>query len=137
MYAGAVRAAILVQVTNKRRLHGPGAQDVDGPSHVERLSEPEGARRPPVQLKAPRVVTRPQSLDGIRGHRGGRRHLGQRPTIRPLEPQRPVRSPRDLVTLLVHRPMMPPTEQRKVRQRGRAALGPVAQMVIPMVEGTA
>jgi hypothetical protein len=48
--------------------------------------------------------------------------------------------------------MMPPTEQRKVGERGRAALRPVAQMMplgeaapaaweaaalIPMVEGTA
>jgi len=87
VYASAVRAAILVQVTNKSRLHGPGVQDADRPAHVERLSEPEGACRPPVQLKALRVVTRPQRLDGIRGHGGGRRYLGQRPTVRPPEPQ--------------------------------------------------
>lgn len=51
-----------------RRLHGPRVQDADRPPHVEGLSDPEGTRRPSVQLKALRVVTPPQRRDGICGH---------------------------------------------------------------------
>jgi len=39
----------------------------------------------------------------------------------------------DLVALLVHRAVMPATQGRKVRERGRAALSPVAD-VMPLAE---
>jgi len=75
----------------------------------------------------------PESLDGLFWHCGRRRHLGQSPAIRPPESQRPVGPARDLVTLLVHGPMMPSAEQREVRERCRPAVRPVAQMM-PLAE---
>ena len=88
---------------------------------------------PSVQVKAPHVVTRPQRLDGIFGYRGGWRHLRQRSAIGAQEPQRAVRLPRDLVALLVHCSMMPPTEQEEIRQGGGPALRPVAH-VMPLAD---
>jgi hypothetical protein len=104
-------------------------QDVDRPPHVQALSEPARARRPSVEMKALRFMGYSKGLDGLLGHRGRRRHLRQRPAIRPPESQRPVGPTRDLVTLLVHGPMMPPAEQREVRERGRPAVRPVAEMM--------
>jgi len=82
-------------------------QDVDRPNHIQPLPEPARARRPRVDVKSSRIVTNAESLDGITGHRGGRRHLGQRVAVRPPEPERAVGPARDLETLLVHRPVMP------------------------------
>ena len=73
-------------------------------------------------MEALRVVTRAERLDGVFGHRSRRRHFGKRVAVRSPELQRPVGQARDLVALLVHRPMMPPTEQEEIRQRGGPAL---------------
>ena len=80
-----------------------------------------------------RVVPRPEHLDGVGGHRGRGRHLGQRPAVRPPEPQRAVGLSFYLVALLVHRAVVPATEHGQVRERGRAALRPVAH-VMPLAE---
>ena len=104
-------------------------QDVDGPSHIQSLSEPARTPRPRVHTNALRVVTDPERLDRISGHRSGRRYVRKWAPVRPPELERPVGQARDLVALLVHRPMMPATEERKIRQRRRAAVGPVAEMM--------
>src|ERR1700675_3747673 len=44
---------------------GPRVQDVDRPAHVERLSQPLWARRPRVQMKSGRLVSRSERLNGI------------------------------------------------------------------------
>jgi hypothetical protein len=113
-------------------------QDVDRPPHIQALPEPASACRPSVETKAVRFVDHPESLDGLLRHRGRRRHLRQRPAIRPPESQRPVRPARDLITLLVHGPMMPTAEQREVRERGGPAVRPVAEMMtLPEADTTA
>ena len=50
-------------------------------------------------------------------------------TVGPPELQCPVGPARDLEALLVHRAMMPGTEQREVGQRRRAPVRPVAEMM--------
>src|SRR6266508_5169705 len=99
---------------------------------------PRANRRTPSarRAKAVRVVTRAESLDGITGHHGSLRNLRQQSAVRPPEPKRPVGPARDLIALLVHRPVMPPTEQRKVRERRQASVGPVAEMM-PLAEADA
>jgi len=97
-------------------------------------------------------MRRAQRLDRIILHFGRRRHLRQRAPVRPPELERPVGPARDLIALLMHGPVMPATEHGEVRERGRAAVGPVAEMMplgeakaapreaaalVPMVEGTA
>ena len=104
-------------------------QDVDGPDQIQALPEPAGTGRPRVETKPLRVVLRPESTDRIRGDRRRRWHLGQEPAVRPLEPEGAVGPARDLIALLVHRTVVPATEEGEVRERGGAALRPVAEMV--------
>jgi len=111
------------------RTLGSRVQDVDRPAQIQALPEPARARRPRVEAKALRGVTRAERLDGISGHRGGRRHLGQRAAVRPPESERAVGPARDLETLLVHRSVVPAAEEREVRERRRPSLGPVAEMM--------
>jgi hypothetical protein len=113
-------------------------QDVDGPPHIQALPEPARARRPSIETKALRFMSYPESLDGLFWHCGRRRHLRQRPAIRPPEPQHPVRPTRDLVALLVHGPVMPSAEQREIRERCRPAVRPVAEMMpLPKADAAA
>jgi hypothetical protein len=104
-------------------------EHIDRPAHVQALSEPAGASRPRAEAKALRRMTRPERRDGITGHRGRRRHLGQRAAVRPPEPEGAVALARNLVARLVHRPVMPATEQCQVRERRRAPLRPVAEVM--------
>ena len=77
-------------VVKRRGSLGQGVQDVDRPAHIQPLPEPAGARRPRVDVKTDRVVTRAERRDGITGHGSRRRHLGQRVAIRPPKLERPV-----------------------------------------------
>jgi len=108
-------------------------QDVDRPTHVQTLPEPAGARRPRIETKALRVVTRSERLDGITGHRNGHWHIRQWAAVRTPELERAVGPACDLEALLVHRAVMPATEQRQVRERRRAPVRPVAEMM-PLAE---
>ena len=74
-------------------------------------------------------MLRVEREDGIRGHRGGRRNLGQRAPIRPPEVERSVGPACDVIALFMNRTMMAATEQNQVRERGRATLGPVAHVM--------
>ena len=78
-------------------------------------------------------MTRPEGGDGITGHRGRRRDLGQRTPIGPLEPKRSIGGARHPAALFMNRTMMAATEQDEVRECGRAALGPVAH-VMPLTD---
>src|SRR6266542_3582363 len=81
-------------------------------------------------------MSHPESLDGLFWHCGRPRYLRQRPAIRAPESQRPVRPARDLIALLVYSPVMPTAEEREVRERGRTAVRPVAEMM-PLAEADA
>ena len=63
-----------------------------------------------------RLVPRPEGLDGIRGRRSGRRHLGQEAPVRTPEVELAVRLSIHRVALLVDRAVVPATEQREVRE---------------------
>jgi hypothetical protein len=105
-----------------------------------------------VDVEALRGVGRSQHLHRIGRHCGRRWNLCEKPPIWPQEPERAVGLSIDLKAFLVDRAVVPPTEQREVRERGRAASGPVADMVpltepdaaagkaaaaVPMLEGPA
>jgi hypothetical protein len=108
-------------------------QDVDRPAHIQALAQPARARRPRVETEPLRIVPRPEGLNRIAGHHDWRRNLGQETAVRPPEPERAVGLPINLVALLVDRAVVPATEQGEVRERGRAALRPVAD-VMPLAE---
>ena len=109
-------------------------QDVDRPDHIETLPQPTRTRRPRVEAEPRRVVPRPEDPNGIGGQRRRRRHLGQGPAVRPPEAERAVGLALDVVALLVHRAVVPAAKQGEVRERGGAALRPVAE-VMPLAEG--
>ena len=111
-------------------------QDVDRPAHVQGLAQPARGRRPRVEAKPLRLVPITEGLDGIGRDRSGRRHLGQELPVRTAEAKLTVGSSIHLVALLVHCAVVPATEQREVRERGGAALRPVAE-VMPLTEGEA
>ncbi len=74
-------------------------------------------------------VARLENLHRIGRHGDRRRHLGQRPTIGPSELERAVWVSIDVVALLVDGAVMAATEQGEVRERGRAPVRPVAEMM--------
>ncbi len=82
-----------------------------------------------MEAEALSVVPRSESLDRIEGDRNWRRNLGQWPPVRSPEPERAVGLSIDLVALLVDRTVVPATEQGEIRERGRAALRPVAEVM--------
>jgi hypothetical protein len=82
-----------------------------------------------MKTKPLRVVTLAEGHDGLVGHGGERRHIGQRSAIWPPEAERAVELTRNPIALLVDRTMMPPAEQDKIRQRGWATVSPVAHMM--------
>jgi len=90
-------------------------QDADRPAHIQALPEPARARRPRVEAEPLRLVPRLEGLSGIGRHRDWRRNLGQGPAVRPPEPERAVGLSIDLVAFLVHRAVMPATQQGEVR----------------------
>ena len=108
-------------------------QDADGPAHIQRLPQPAGACRPWVEMKAAREMLRLQGVDGIVGHPRGRRDFWQGPAVRPSEAERAVGAWFDLEALLVDRAVVSATEHGEVRERGRAPLRPVAD-VLPLSE---
>jgi hypothetical protein len=111
------------------RFRRQGVQDIDRPPKVETLPEPAGACRACGDAKSMRVVTRSQNLHRILRCRGRWRHLGQQTAVRPLEAERSVGLARHLVAFLVHGAVMPPTEKREIRERGRAAVRPVVEVM--------
>jgi hypothetical protein len=86
-----------------------------------------------VEAQALRNVSCAETLDRILGHDGRRRDLGQGPAVGPPEPELAVGLSIDLVALLVDRAVVPTTEQCEVRERGGAAVRPVAEMM-PLTE---
>jgi len=82
-----------------------------------------------VKAKVLGVVTRPEGRDRISRPCRGRRSLGDRPAVRALELERPIRPACDLVALLVNCAMMPAAKQREIRERRGPALRPVMEMM--------
>jgi hypothetical protein len=82
-----------------------------------------------VEAEPLRFVPRSQDSDGIGGDRSGRRNGGQEPPVRTPEVELAVGFSIYLIVLLVDRPVVPATEQREVRERGRASVRPVADVV--------
>ena len=108
-------------------------QDVDRPADIQSLSQPAGKPGLRVEVETVRDVCSAEGLDRIGRDSRRRRDVGQRPAMRTPELQRAVRRSLELIALLVHRAVMPATEQREVRQRGRAPLRPVPD-VMPLAE---
>jgi len=76
-----------------------------------------------------RSVPRSQDVHGITGHVTRRRDLEQRPAVRAVEPKLAVGLSIDLVAFLVNGAVVPATEQGEIRERSRAPLGAVTNVM--------
>jgi hypothetical protein len=74
-------------------------------------------------------VPRPEGLERIAEHGRRRRHLGQGPAVGPPEPERAVGLSIHLVALLVDGAVVSATQQGEIRERGRAALRPMLDVM--------
>ena len=86
-----------------------------------------------MQDKPLRIVPRSDGFHGIVGHLVRKRDLGENPPVRAAKSQLAVRRSIELVALLVDRAVVAATEQREVRECGRASVRPVAE-VMPLAE---
>jgi hypothetical protein len=119
----------LLSVRCRSRPRGQRMQDVDRPADIQSFPQPAGARRPGVDVEVSRDVIRSEDVRRVGGHHRWRRDIRQRPPVRPPELERAVVLSIDPISLLVDRSMMPAAEQREVRERRRAALRPVAEVM--------
>jgi hypothetical protein len=91
-----------------------------------------------VEVESCRLVLCSEHRDGISGHVGWRWDVGNRPAVRIAEPEFAVRLAMELISLLVHGAVVTATEQRKIRERGGAALSPVSEvMALAKAQSTA
>ena len=104
-------------------------QDVDRITDVQTLPHPTWGGDPRLYHKAFRVVTREQDFHGIAGHFRSSRDLRQQAAVRTAEPKVAIGLPIDLVPLLVNGAMVTTTEHGEVRERRRAALRPVTDVM--------
>ncbi len=104
-------------------------QDVDRVDKIQALPQPQRTRRLGVKAEPLRFMSLPESVDGIGGHRDRRRDIGQDAAVRTPEPERVVGLSIDAIALLVHRAVVPATEQGEIRERRRAAFRPVPHVM--------
>src|SRR5437870_7402202 len=104
-------------------------QHADRPAEVEALAHPARHRRPRVNLKSLRVVSRAENLNGIRGNGRRSRDGGEGRAVGSPKAERSVGLAIDLVPLLVDGAVVATTKQREIRQRCQAAVSPVVDVV--------
>jgi hypothetical protein len=104
-------------------------EDIDRPADIQVFPKPAGASCTRVNVETARGVVDPKRIDRIGGHRGLWRYLRQELAVRAPELERAVGTTLHSEAFLVKRAMMPATEESEVRERGGAALRPVADVV--------
>ena len=104
-------------------------QDVDRIADIQAISRPARHCRPRVQVEPLSVVQREQRVDGIARHHDEQRNVRQWPAVRSPEAELSLSLSLHLITLFVHRAVMAATQQRQIRQRGGASVGPVANVM--------
>jgi hypothetical protein len=108
-------------------------QDVDRPGHIQALAAPHCRCRSRVDVESVPDVRGAEGLKRIGGHHRCRRDVGQHSPVRSPELQRAVGLSGDLIAFFVHGAVMPPTEQREIRERRRAAGRPMTD-VMPLAD---
>ena len=104
-------------------------EHVDCPADVEPLPKPSRPPRVRVDAEPVRLVSRPEIEDWIFRYRRRGRDFWKRRSVRPSELERAVGRSLHAISLLVHGPMVPATENREVRECRRPAVRPVAKVV--------
>src|SRR5262245_58079200 len=99
-------------------------QDANCPAHVQALSQPARHCGPCVQAEPVSLMPRAERVHGIAGYFGRSRDFRQDPTVRAAESTLAAGQSIEPIALLVDGAMVPATEQRKIRERGGASIGP-------------
>jgi hypothetical protein len=102
---------------------------VDRVADIEPLSSPTRSSGPRVHHGPGPIVLRSDIAHRVRRYPPRRRHIRHDATIRSAEAKLTIGLSIDLIALLVNSPVVAAAEQDEVRQRGGAALGPVADVV--------
>ena len=89
-------------------------QHVDRVAQIQALPQPGRTGRPRVQAEPLRVVLCSKGLDRIGRYSRRGRDLGKQPAVRSQEAERAVGLSIDLIAFLVHRAMVPATQQGEV-----------------------
>src|SRR5205823_6550921 len=109
-------------------------QNVDRVANVEALSRPSRACDPRVGTDGAPVVVGGEHLDDVARDAWGWRDLRQQLATGAMEPQPAPGPPLDRIAFFVDGSMVPATQQGKVRQRRRASVRPVTD-VMALAEG--
>src|SRR5215813_8769316 len=104
-------------------------QDADRVPHVQPFSEPTGRRGSRVQADPIRLVQRPDRCHRIAAQLRASRDVGENVSIRAAETKLAIRLSLDLVAVFMDGAVMATTEQSEIRERRRAAVGPVLDMM--------
>jgi len=84
-------------------------QDVDRIADIQAISRPARHCRPRVKVEPLSVVRREQRVDGIARHGCGRWNVRQWSAVRSPEAELSISLPLHLITVFVHRAVMPAT----------------------------
>ena len=82
-----------------------------------------------MEVEPVRFVPGPERFQGISPQFGNRWHFGEELAVRTPEPEPALRQSLDLEALLVDRAVVPAAEHGEIRQRCRAAVGPVPDVM--------
>ena len=104
-------------------------QDADGIAEVQALSQPSRRRRPRVQAEAFFLVPGADHRHWVATQIWTTRDIGENVAIRAAETKLAIRLALDLKALFMDGAMVATAEQRKIRQRGGPAVGPVLDVM--------
>jgi len=93
------------------------------------LAQPARDRGPRVQVETLRLVPLSKDPHRVAGHLGRRRDLWQTSAVRTAEPKLAVRFSIELIALFMDGAVVTATQEGEIRERRRAALGPVTDVV--------
>ena len=104
-------------------------QDVDSPTHVQRLAPPRRHRGARVEIQPLGLVSRSERVHWIIRHSGRHRSIRQRPPIGTPEPQLAIGASIELEALFMDGAVMTTAQESEIGQRGGATLGPVTDVM--------
>ena len=104
-------------------------QDVDRPDDIQPLPVPAWCGRVRVDVHAPRLVSSSNKLLRIASHLRRRGDIRQQTAVRPAELERASLESLDPKAFLMHGAVVTATKQHEIRERGRPALRPVADVM--------
>ena len=108
---------------------GERMKNIDRPADIQSASIPVGHRRSRVDADAIHDIGLTQRIRGIPGDGRLRGNVRERSPVGSSELECAVRMSHHRITVLMHRTVMPATEQHQIRERRRSPVRPVLDVV--------